>query len=321
MKFAIPRIWREPGNHHDDCYVKDKVYATPVRDLRDLRERIIEAIESISEDMLQHAWQEAVHRLDIVTVTAGAHCDQQANNVNDEKKSIYNPCIPHFISSHIETHVVAFDENSAACDRSKPTTLVFNSSSSSKRFEPSHVFMCMKRICKKCRHPSGRKFPVAQIFGNHFVQKSKTNLWKILTKLRHDEPAVCSNPFVNQTNQICIHDTPSTTSLFIMDIGSPIFEHTAPLSYTSFTHYVWLINFVILAMDFTSFTVFGHRKSYYRTYLAPGGTCDCSTYFDSTWLREEQRHDLDSTAARRVLLRGTLHRKSGATVSVVTHAI
>ena len=56
-------------------YVKDKVYATPVRDLRDLRERIIEAIESISEDMLQRTWQEIVHRLDIVTVTAGAHIE------------------------------------------------------------------------------------------------------------------------------------------------------------------------------------------------------------------------------------------------------
>ncbi|KAJ4450456.1 hypothetical protein ANN_01881 [Periplaneta americana] len=54
-------------------YIKDKVYATPVRDLRDLRERIIEAIESIPEDMLQRAWQEIVHRLDIVTVTAGTH--------------------------------------------------------------------------------------------------------------------------------------------------------------------------------------------------------------------------------------------------------
>ncbi|KAJ4447824.1 hypothetical protein ANN_09832 [Periplaneta americana] len=56
-------------------YVKDKVYATPVRDLRDLRERIIGAIESIPEDMLQRAWQGIVHRLDIVTVTAGAHVE------------------------------------------------------------------------------------------------------------------------------------------------------------------------------------------------------------------------------------------------------
>ena len=56
-------------------YVKDKVYATPVRDLRDLRERIIEAIESIPEDILQRTWQEIVHRFDIVTVTAGAHIE------------------------------------------------------------------------------------------------------------------------------------------------------------------------------------------------------------------------------------------------------
>ncbi|KAJ4432703.1 hypothetical protein ANN_21340 [Periplaneta americana] len=56
-------------------YVKDKVYATPVRDLRDLRERIIDAIKSIPEDLFQRAWQEIVHRLDIVTVTAGAHVE------------------------------------------------------------------------------------------------------------------------------------------------------------------------------------------------------------------------------------------------------
>ncbi|KAJ4435905.1 hypothetical protein ANN_18525 [Periplaneta americana] len=55
--------------------VKNKVYATAVRGLRDFRERIIEAIESIPEDMLQRAWQEIVLHLDIVTVTAGTHVD------------------------------------------------------------------------------------------------------------------------------------------------------------------------------------------------------------------------------------------------------
>ncbi|KAJ4437767.1 hypothetical protein ANN_13705 [Periplaneta americana] len=56
------------------------MYATPVRNVRDLRERIIEAIESIPEDMLQGAWQEIVHRLDIVTVTAGAHSQMLAGS-------------------------------------------------------------------------------------------------------------------------------------------------------------------------------------------------------------------------------------------------
>ena len=39
-----------------------------MRDCLDLCERIIEAIESIPEDML-------IHRLDTITVTAEAHCD------------------------------------------------------------------------------------------------------------------------------------------------------------------------------------------------------------------------------------------------------
>ena len=39
-------------------YIKDKVYVTPARDISDLQEHIIEAIESISEDMLQRTLQE-----------------------------------------------------------------------------------------------------------------------------------------------------------------------------------------------------------------------------------------------------------------------
>ena len=38
-------------------YVKNKAYATPVRDPRDLRERVIKAIESIQEVILQRTWQ------------------------------------------------------------------------------------------------------------------------------------------------------------------------------------------------------------------------------------------------------------------------
>ena len=53
-------------------YVDFKVYATPVRDLR---ERIIEAIESIPEDMHQRTWQEIVHRLAIIIVIPGAHIE------------------------------------------------------------------------------------------------------------------------------------------------------------------------------------------------------------------------------------------------------
>ncbi|KAJ4430999.1 hypothetical protein ANN_19592 [Periplaneta americana] len=71
----LDRLGADPVDFLLWGYVKDKVYATPIRDLRYLRGRIIEAIESIPEDMLQRAWQEIVHRLDIVTVTAGAHVE------------------------------------------------------------------------------------------------------------------------------------------------------------------------------------------------------------------------------------------------------
>jgi hypothetical protein len=48
-----------------------------------------------------------------------------------------------------------------------------------------------------------------------------------------------------------------------MDIGSPIFEHTAPLSYTTCTHYVLPINVAKLTMDFSRFKVFGRKKTYH----------------------------------------------------------
>ena len=136
---------------------------------------------------------------------------------------------------------------------------------------------------KEFRHPSDTKFPVAQLFGNHFVQKSMINLWEMITKLRDGESTGFYNPFVNQSNQIYIHDTWSTTSLFIMDIGMPIFEHMAPLPY------IWFINCTKLMMEFTSFTVLYHKKSLYSADLTAGVTCDCSTHFKACgWERNKE---------------------------------
>lgn len=56
-------------------YVKDKVYATAVRDLRDLRARIVESIAAITPDMLARTWTELDYRLNILRVTKGAHVE------------------------------------------------------------------------------------------------------------------------------------------------------------------------------------------------------------------------------------------------------
>ena len=50
--------------------VKEKI-----RDLADLRQRIIEAIEFITPHLLINTWQELEHRLDICRATKGAHIE------------------------------------------------------------------------------------------------------------------------------------------------------------------------------------------------------------------------------------------------------
>jgi hypothetical protein len=47
---------------------------------------------------------------------------------------------------------------------------------------------------------------------------------------------VFHNTLVNTSNNIITHYTWPTTSLFSVNICSPIFEHSTPLSYSSFTH-------------------------------------------------------------------------------------
>jgi len=49
------------------------VYRRKVRDLADLKQRIIEAVELITPHMLINTWQELEYRLDICRATTGAH--------------------------------------------------------------------------------------------------------------------------------------------------------------------------------------------------------------------------------------------------------
>jgi len=51
------------------------VYRWEVRDLADLRRRIIEAVELITPHMLINTWQELEYRLDICRATTGAHIE------------------------------------------------------------------------------------------------------------------------------------------------------------------------------------------------------------------------------------------------------
>jgi hypothetical protein len=45
------------------------------RDLTDLRQRIVGAVDTIDVDMLQSVWQELHYRIDVCRVTRGGHMD------------------------------------------------------------------------------------------------------------------------------------------------------------------------------------------------------------------------------------------------------
>ena len=54
-------------------YVKDIFYRTKLRDASDLQQRIIEALDTVTADMLARTWLETEYRLDILRATDGAH--------------------------------------------------------------------------------------------------------------------------------------------------------------------------------------------------------------------------------------------------------
>jgi len=56
-------------------YVKDKLFSTPVSDIRNLKARITDAFATIAEDMLENTWRETDYRLDILHATKGAHVE------------------------------------------------------------------------------------------------------------------------------------------------------------------------------------------------------------------------------------------------------
>jgi hypothetical protein len=57
------------------AFIKDIVYSRKVRDMADLRQHIIEAVELITPYMLINTWQELEYRSDICRATTGAHIE------------------------------------------------------------------------------------------------------------------------------------------------------------------------------------------------------------------------------------------------------
>ncbi|GBM18906.1 hypothetical protein AVEN_137275-1 [Araneus ventricosus] len=52
-------------------YIKDRVFATPIADVKKLKARIQAAVCTVTEDMLKNTWQELEYRLDILWLPRG----------------------------------------------------------------------------------------------------------------------------------------------------------------------------------------------------------------------------------------------------------
>ena len=76
---------RHPG-HHDRRispppdfflwrYVKDKVFSTPVPDIKNLMARITDAFAKIAEDTLENTKREIGYRFDVIHARKGAHVE------------------------------------------------------------------------------------------------------------------------------------------------------------------------------------------------------------------------------------------------------
>ena len=73
-----PVVVRQISKRYSRCYklnCKDVVYRRKVRDLADLRQRNIEAVELITPHILINTWQVLEYRLDICRATTGAHIE------------------------------------------------------------------------------------------------------------------------------------------------------------------------------------------------------------------------------------------------------
>jgi hypothetical protein len=71
--------------------------------------------------------------------------------------------------------------------------------------------------------------------------------------------------------------------LFNMNIWPPIFEHSTPLSYSSFTLYILALNFGSFTMDFHSTHVVSLKKADKSANFAAGRIVSCRTNHNSLY--------------------------------------
>jgi len=72
----VGQLQLSSGNFFLWGYVKNQVYVPPLpASISELKVRIRTAIDTITADMLQTVWNELDYRVDVCTITKGAHIE------------------------------------------------------------------------------------------------------------------------------------------------------------------------------------------------------------------------------------------------------
>jgi hypothetical protein len=132
---------------------------------------------------------------------------------------------------------------------SSPVTLWLRNSSPYLWHHTKEVYKSQSdSLCFACtrehfRNPSCTTLVIAYPNCDNVVENSAWNLWKFQTKeFWNCKGLSFTNVLVNTSNKIITYYRWLTILLFIMNTCSPIFEHSAQLSYSFLVHYILAIN-------------------------------------------------------------------------------
>jgi hypothetical protein len=76
MRYPITKFLERHGQWWYVNSVKDSLYVPPLpMSLKELRDRITHALQTITADMLQRVWDEFDYRVYVCRVTQGAHIE------------------------------------------------------------------------------------------------------------------------------------------------------------------------------------------------------------------------------------------------------
>jgi hypothetical protein len=125
-----------------------------------------------------------------------------------------------------------------------------------KKVKAKVIFLNLVCFHEHFQKPSFAKLAIAKPKYDNLIEDFAWNLLKFTQKFWNCEALSFTDFFVNTLNIVITQYGWLTTLLFIMNICSPIFEHSSLLSYISVTHCILAVNLRVIHDIFLQFPRF-----------------------------------------------------------------